>query len=765
MQDNSKTTRSGMAAGALPDVQQRRRLRRWRGFKDHAARYSIGAFGYSVIAALALIFIYLASEVLPMLLPADVTEQASYAAPGGTESRTYYTTVGRHLQVGVRYTDDQVVFFDPDDGSAISAIDLPVPADARITSFALAEPRSRKVAYGFSNGQVLVAEHDYNERYQDGGRAFDPAIEFPLQAEESPLLQADNDGRAVTALGFQSSEDGSMVAAALDDGSLRIVRVERKTSFMTGEVTLRRSVHNLPSLPGGASANRILLDTAMDTMLVGDDRGQLHYFDVSNPSAVELVDSLQVIEAEGGAEVSALQYLLGTVSVIVGGSEGSVRQYMLVRDEANVRRLQRVRDFQSHDAAVTQIAPEYIRKGFATTSAAGDFKIHYATSSQTLLSHSIAEVPLPVAGFSARANALMAVDANEQFHYFQVDNPHPEVSLKALWGEVWYEGRSEPDYVWQSSSATDEFEPKFSLTPLTLGTLKAAFYAMVFAMPLAILGAVYSAYFMSPRLRGMVKPTIEIMEALPTVILGFLAGLWLAPFFENHLPAIFSILLLMPFMVVGAAALWMRVLSGRVTAGWEAALLIPVVLLTGWACISVSPFLEALFFDGNMRQWLTDMGITYDQRNAMVVGVAMGFAVIPTIYSIAEDAVFNVPKHLTQGSLALGATPWQTVTRVVLLTASPGIFSAVMIGFGRAVGETMIVLMATGNSPIMNFNIFEGMRTLSANIAVEMPEAAVGSTHYRILFLAGLVLFILTFALNTVAEVVRDRLRKRYSSL
>jgi phosphate transport system permease protein len=147
------------------------------------------------------------------------------------------------------------------------------------------------------------------------------------------------------------------------------------------------------------------------------------------------------------------------------------------------------------------------------------------------------------------------------------------------------------------------------------------------------------------------------------------------------------------------------------------------------------------------------------------VGIAMGFAVIPTIFSITEDAIFSVPKHLTQGSLALGATPWQTLTRVVIPTASPGIFSAVMIGMGRAVGETMIVLMATGNTPIMDMNIFEGMRTLAANIAVEMPESEVGGSHFRILFLAALVLFAFTFMVNTLAEVVRQRLRQKYGSL
>jgi phosphate transport system permease protein len=173
-----------------------------------------------------------------------------------------------------------------------------------------------------------------------------------------------------------------------------------------------------------------------------------------------------------------------------------------------------------------------------------------------------------------------------------------------------------------------------------------------------------------------------------------------------------------------------------------------------------------MMFGGSLISWFNnEWGIGYDQRNSLVVGIAMGFAVIPTVFSITEDAIFSVPKHLTVGSLALGATPWQTMTKVVLLTASPGIFSAVMIGLGRAVGETMIVLMATGNTPVMDLSIFQGMRTLSANIAVEMPEAEVDSTHYRVLFLAALVLFAFTFVFNTLAEIIRQRLREKYSSL
>jgi phosphate transport system permease protein len=152
---------------------------------------------------------------------------------------------------------------------------------------------------------------------------------------------------------------------------------------------------------------------------------------------------------------------------------------------------------------------------------------------------------------------------------------------------------------------------------------------------------------------------------------------------------------------------------------------------------------------------------TYVQRNTLVVGFAMGFAVIPIIYTIAEDALNSVPEHLRAASLACGATQWQTATRVILPTAASGVFAAVMVGMGRAVGETMIVVMAAGNTPILEWNVFNGLRALSANIAVELPEAVRDSTLYRMLFLAALTLFVMTFAVNTLAEVIRQRFRKR----
>jgi phosphate transport system permease protein len=286
---------------------------------------------------------------------------------------------------------------------------------------------------------------------------------------------------------------------------------------------------------------------------------------------------------------------------------------------------------------------------------------------------------------------------------------------------------------------------------------------------MAIGAAIYTAYFMSSGLRKVVKPTVETIEALPTVIIGFLAGLWLAPWVEQHLPTVFLLLLMVPLCLLGLSMIWRmipRYVRRRLPDNAQILVIIPALLLIALVAWQLGPWLEHLWFGGDARRFITyELGIGYDQRNALVVGIAMGFAVVPTIFSIAEDAIFSVPPHLKSGALALGATHWQTLTRVVLLTASPGIFSAVMMGLGRAVGETMIVLMATGNTPIMDWNLLEGLRTLSANIAVEMPESEVGSSHYRVLFLTAFILFVFTFVFNTLAELVRQRLRDKYSNL
>src|SRR4029453_9434640 len=433
--------------------------------------------------------------------------------------------------------------------------------------------------------------------------------------------------------------------------------------------------------------------------------------------------------------------------------------------EGGAGRLRRICEFAPHGAAVVAASPSRRDKGFVTADTAGTLHVNYGTSGTTLLTLR-GDRDMRAVVFAPKADGLVTGTGQGLLSLWAVHNPHPEITLSTLFGRVWYEGYTRPEDVWQSTGGTDDFEAKFSLTPLVYGTLKGTVYALLFAVPLALLAALYVSEFMHPSVKAYVKPVVEIMAALPSVVLGFLAGLWLAPLLERIVPGLFLMPLVESACILAALLLWRAVplaVRRRLRPGMEVFLLVPVVLVGAWLALSLGGLVEARLLAGDYRGWLlATLGLTYDQRNSLVVGLAMGFAVVPIIFTIAEDSLANVPQHLRAGSLARGANRGQTALRIVLPTASPGIFSAVMIGFGRAVGETMIVLMATGNTPLMDWSIFNGFRALSANIAVELPEAPEGGTLFRVLFLAAFLLFCLTFALNTVAELFRLRLRRKY---
>ncbi|NWB44948.1 ABC transporter permease subunit [Pseudomonas gingeri] len=661
-------------------------------------------------------------------------------------------------QVGMRVSDKgQVLFFNAQDASELSRVNLPLPAGTTVTSISKDQPGIPLVIVGLSNGQALVFRHTYKVTYPDGKKTISPAVEYPYG--EAPII-LDDQGRALEHVNLNAA-DTTLVVAGSTGAQLHVLALTKEENMMTGEVTSEQKSIELPQMTEPVKA--IYIDPRQQWLYVINGRAQADVFSLRDKS---LNGRYKLLES-ANAEVTASTQLVGGISLIIGDSTGGLAQWFMARDPDGELRLKNIRGFQMGTAPIVEITAEERRKGFVAMDASGKLGIFHSTAHRTLLVNQVVDGQ-GLFGLSPRANRVI-VEQGGKIQPLVLNNPHPEVSWSALWSKVWYENYDEPKYVWQSTAANTDFEPKLSLSPLTFGTLKAAFYAMLLAAPLAVAAAIYTAYFMAPGMRRKVKPVIELMEAMPTVILGFFAGLFLAPYVEGHLPGIFSLLMLLPIGILVAGFGWSRLpesLRLRVPDGWESAILIPVILFVCWLSLFMSPHLETWFFGGDMRMWIShDLGITYDQRNALVVGLAMGFAVIPNIYSIAEDAVFSVPRGLTLGSLALGATPWQTMTRVVILTASPGIFSALMIGMGRAVGETMIVLMATGNTPVMEMNLFEGLRTLAANVAVEMPESEVGGSHYRVLFLSALVLLLFTFIMNTLAELIRQRLRKKYSSL
>jgi phosphate transport system permease protein len=733
--------------------------RHWyRKFKDRLAAITITAGGMSVLFAILLIFFYLFYEILPLFRQASAEQVASYPITKlGEVGTPMFLAVEEQNEIAMRLDrNGRVVFFHTTSGEPISTVNAPVPANVSISSYALESEQSQIIALGLSDGSALLLRHDYTSNYSDSSaREIVPSIAYPYGAQ--PLVLAA--GEPLLAIAARAGDAGLMLIGATEGGKLVARKWEKHEDFLSGETSSEEIALQVPDVD--IRPARLLISPDQHWLYVLAKDGNYRVIDLP---ARSVADSGRFFAS---GNLTDAQFLLGGISIVVASDHGELSQWFMVRKPDSAPQLTRIRSFSEGGTAVAQLAVEHRRKGFAAIDAKHQLQIYYATSQRRMLSASTGEAPVEAMAFSPRANGLIYEDGKGELHFWSVSNNHPEVSWSALWDKVWYENYPQPDYVWQSSSASSEFEAKYSLMPLAFGTLKAALYAMVVAAPLGICGALFTAYFMSPALRRKIKPLIELMAALPTVILGFLAGLWLAPLVEHNLPGIFFVLAFTPVAVLLFALLWNQIpFAWRkwIPEGWQPVVLVPVILLMTYACFALSAPVEHALFGGDLRNWMRrEWGLDYSQRNALIVGIAMGFAVIPNIFSIAEDAIFSVPKHLSYGSLALGATPWQTLVGVVLPTASPGIFSALMIGLGRAVGETMIVLMAAGNTPIMDANIFEGMRTLSANIAVEIGETAVNSTHYRVLFLAAFVLFLFTFVLNTVAESIRQRLRRRYS--
>ncbi len=753
-----------MSSTALQTQSARRE--RMRGYKDFIAKHAIGIGGMAVIGAVLLMMFFFFYQVAPLFSSASMEQVATYERPG--QSKTLMLAVDEYQDTALRITEDaKVVFFKAKTGELVETIALPVAAGVTVSSYHVLDDADGQVALGLSNGQLLLAEYGFTVSYVEGVRHIKPRFSYPLG--ETPLVM-DEQGRALAQVSGRASGETMVLAGAPKDVPLVELRAfESQKAMFSDEVTLEQVASH--QLPLAFVPEWVKVDGMNDWLYAIDASGDMQVFSIRDLDAPKDYARLNTLPAEGNSkrQLTSVNFLLGGISLLLGEESGKLTQWFPVRDANNQFSFQPVRHFDEQTSAITDMAVEQRRKGFVLSDASGHVGVYHATAHRVVGLEQVTQSPIAHIAMTPRADGFLAEDRQGKLHLWRLENEHPEVSFEVLWQKVWYEGYAEPSYTWQSSSSASDFEPKFSLAPLAFGTLKAAFYAMLFAVPIAIMAAMFAGFFMAPKMRQAVKPTIELLEALPTVIIGFLAGLWLAPYLEKHMPSFFLVLLLMPLLVFLFGYLWSRapdVIRNRVPEGWQAALLIPVVLFAVILSVWLDDPVEQLLFAGDMPMWLTNVaGIDYDQRNALVVGIAMGLAVIPIIFSIAEDAIYNVPRHQVNGSLALGATPWQTMVGVVLPTASPGLFSATMIGLGRAVGETMIVLMATGNTAVMDIDIFNGLRTLSANIAVEMPESEVGSTHYRVLFLAALVLFMFTFFFNTIAETVRQRMLKRYGAL
>jgi phosphate transport system permease protein len=723
---------------------------------DRIAARVVVAGGLLVIGSILAILVVIGAEVVPLFREprARTVHTAADFSAGPAAGAAFGVDEYREVAF-VLGADGRLHLADLAGRRPWPAVAIPGLGEARLTATARLGPS--RYLLGTSDGRTIPLGINFELDFSSG-RSVTPSPIF------GPPTPVDPEGRRpILRLAAAAPAGGAVTVAQVGPRELS-VRVTSERRPLVGAPRREEAFRPL-QVEADGEVTALAIDGRGHDLFVGTSRGQVVRYDLRGSAEPVRVETVGI----GRAAVTVLGFLIGDRTLIVADAGGEVSSWQVVSsDDGLPPRLTRIHRFASHPAGVAAFAASARDKGFVTTDAAGGVYLHHGTTGRTLLRLAGPE-PAVAATIAPKADAILTVSAGGRITHWAVDNPHPEVTLGTLFTPVWYEGYPRPDLVWQSTGGTDDFEPKLSLTPLVFGTVKGTVYALLFAVPVALLAALYVSEFMSPALRAVVKPVVEIMAALPSVVLGFLAGLWLAPVIERVLPGLVLTPPVAAAAILLAAGAWAVAPAGLrrwVRPGAELAVLVPVVLVAGAAAFALGAGLERLALGGDYRAWLRSaLGLTWDQRNSLVVGIAMGFAVIPIIFTVAEDSLAGVPQHLRAGSLALGATRWQTALRVVVPTASPGIFSAVMIGFGRAVGETMIVLMATGNTPVMDWSIFSGFRALSANIAVELPEAPEGGTLFRVLFLAALLLFAMTFAVNTAAEVVRLRLRRKYRAL
>ncbi len=726
---------------------------------DRVATFVITSGGIAIIGAVILILVLIFQVAFPLLKSPDASEVASLPIPT-IEGRAdiaalcmdeYLETVGTLDRSGL------FQFFTIADGKVTADHRIAAPGDPAATILSAELFGNLQYSVHWSNHEVTLVKVGFaTDHSGDGARVVVPSV------KEEASFAAPEGVVPTFAVGRIGQEDGRIRVDQTGPSSLLVSQIAVKTDFLGNETVTSETT---PLTVEGTEIRSLALDSHGAGLYAGTANGRILRWSIGEPGEVTLMDD--VAFDGSGLPVTRVGLVFGDISLAAVNEAGVYSTWFPVENAAEgTRPLTRIHTLESADTGTQALLQSRRNKMMLRLLDDGTMNFDYPTNERHLLSIR-PEKPLAQVAMNTRANGIAGLDKEGTLHVWELDAPHPEISLGTLFGKIWYENYPAPESTWQSSASSDDFEPKFSLVPLIFGSFKGTVYAMFFAVPLALLGAIYTSQFTNRTMQSIIKSTLEIMAAVPSVVIGFLIALWLAPIVETNVLSFMCSVVLFPIcyilFVMACQPVRETALFKKLERGNEFLVMIPVTLLAGVCAWQLGGFVESALFSGDFKAWLYTQGETrYDQRNCIIIAFGLGFAVIPIIFTISEDALSNIPGSLKAASQALGATRWQTVWRVILPTASPGIFAGIIIGFGRAVGETMIVLMATGNTPILDWSPFNGMRTLSANIAVEIPEAPVGGTLYRVLFLSAVLLLLLTSILNTMAELIRQHLRNKY---
>jgi phosphate transport system permease protein len=475
-------------------------------------------------------------------------------------------------------------------GTPVPEVGGMLEVSGTVQSSVLIGQKGNRVSVATQEGMVMPVTITFRPLFEGNSRTIMP------HSQIGEPLRVIPEGEKLVHHAHTQQDERQVVAAVTGSGDLWLTQMEEPGEFsFSDEVTITRRQLKIPEQ---TTITHMVLDSFGRRLVAGTKQGELLEW-LLKDGADEKVRRVAV--GEPGESITALNYLLGERTLIVGTQAGRVMTWvpMNERKAPSPIPFRKVTAFQAHNGAVQAISPSQRDKGFLTADAQGQVILHHATTGQTILEFDWVSAETTALRFSPKANGGVWLGADGRLRTFSIDNPHPEVTFRSLFFPVTYEGYEDPEFIWQSSSGSDEFEPKLGLIPLIFGTLKGTIYAMILAVPLAIMGAVYTAMFMHPHLRAIVKPGIEIMAALPSVVLGFLAGLWFAPLLEKIFPAVLAGVLLLPVVIGLVCLLWQilpRSLAGLDKYGIDLLVIMVVVVVTVGMCLALNSSIEAVVF-------------------------------------------------------------------------------------------------------------------------------------------------------------------------
>jgi phosphate transport system permease protein len=508
---------------------------------DRAARWLIIAGGVSIIISVLFIFLFIAAETLPLFRSAQsqwLTTLTLGAAPASGGAPALALGIDEYQKYVYQVLPDaRIVFYRADDGSVHREVPIAGLEGARLTT-ASRSLSGDFFAAGTDDGRVALMQVRFRPVF-DGQVLSD----LEMEVRDRGLVTVDAQGRPVRDASYGESPEGERTLAALvGDSEIVLARFGDE-----GDPVLE----TLPSR--GENVTHVRLGRNAE-LLAATASGRLQHWDISGESG-KLTETVKVSDVD----ITALEYGLGGNTAIVGDGNGALSAWFRARPDPDASlELVRAHEFEPQGSPIVSIGSSTRERSFVTGGADGSLFLRHLTSERTLLRFEGrgGDDAVGAALISPRADGILVRRADGSLDRYNLQNPHPEFSWRAMLGKVWYEGYPEPEYVWQSTGGTDDFEPKLSLIPLVFGTIKATFYALIFAVPLSVMAALYTSQFVHPTIRARVKPTVEIMAALPSVVIGFIAGLWLSSRVEAAVVPVLLLVLVLPLFGTAGVLFW-----------------------------------------------------------------------------------------------------------------------------------------------------------------------------------------------------------------